>query len=188
MKALKSVAIISALAASSCGGGIESKQDAANALGDLMLASQAAQQSALLAGSTGLTQNFTIGSTVTVQGKSSGSATVRFDAQTSGSAKLSNTIVFSKFSINGKTTFDGQETFSMDAQGSGTGGSASLALNGDLTVSGRYNASMKCDVTMTTSVTSSATGASSHTAITGSVKADDKTYSFDGTEQFSFGG
>ncbi len=176
MKALKSLAIGSVFALGACSGGIGSKQDAANAVSHLMVASLGAQTSAMVAGST---EKITVGGTATVTGKS-GSASVTYQASgTGGSGSATYAIDFSKFSYDGKNTFDGSETFELGYDTTSSSAQVKETLKADLTMSGAYSAELTCDVTISVSATElSATSGKVSMTINGTVAADGKSYTF----------
>lgn len=178
MKSLKSFAVGSALALSACSGGIGSKQDAAQALNRLMVASSVASSQSQLQAS-GL-QKLTINGTVTVSGRS-GTATVTMKASSaSGEPSAALDIEFSSFSADGENTFDGTQSYSVVTALSGLSAEVKTSMNADVTMSGEYNAKkMTCDVTIAVSAARTATSGKVSMTINGTVTADGKTFAFE---------
>jgi hypothetical protein len=177
MKSLKSFAVGSALALSACSGGIGSKQDAAQALSRLMVASSVASSQSQSQASA--LQKLTINGTVTVSGRS-GTATVTMKASGgSGDPSAALDIAFSGFSADGKNTFDGTQEYSVATALSGLSAAVTTSMNADVTMSGEYDAKMTCDVTIAMNAALTSTSGKFSMTINGTVTADGKTYTFE---------
>ncbi|MGI5862663.1 MAG: hypothetical protein ACOX6T_11480 [Myxococcales bacterium] len=166
------------MAISACGGGIESKEDAAKALQRLAFATKSASGDKASPGGA-LSGSLTM----TVDGKE-GSATVTysFDLKT---GLFSADVTYDDFSADGVNTFDGNMSttmaFKMDLENPLAGMSLDLTMKGEVEMTGEYNADIEVDVVFSMKVSDleNLEGASVEATIDGRVVADGEEYVFD---------
>ena len=179
---MKNVKILSfalvAMVLTACGGGIESKEDAAKALQRLAFATNNAGGKKASPGGA-----LSGGMTITVDGKE-GSATLTYAIDTE-TGLFTADVTYDEFSADGENTFDGNLAttmkFSMDLENLLAGMSLDLTMKGEVEMSGEYDASLEVDVlfSMKVSDLENLDGASVKVTIDGRVAADGKEFVFD---------
>lgn len=74
-------------------------------------------------------------------------------------------------------TYDGTFTLTIDATGTDSGGSVAIEMKGDLDLSGAFGDSIDMDI----QISGSSTDGTGQVSVSGSIKTDEASYSFDGS-------